>query len=199
MEQRNNPMVWVPMMALVLLSIGWMGIAISGCTLVYPCGAGDSEYCVGDDCVCGSECTTAEDCSGDDGCVAYEFEPGHGVCADSSFMAEHDLVSREADEYVSGSAPEACEDYCDSASDTGDVQCGLLSGLGGSEDECTDFCDDIGERESSTPQICLIALEEFYGCWSDDPCEDPEELDDDCRDAFDRVDNYCPDELVPEG
>ena len=140
----------------MLLGLLW-GVGLSGCTLVYPCGAGDSEYCVGDDCQCGSECTsTEEDCSGDDGCVAYQFEGDHGVCLDRSFMESHDLVPKE---YEEGIAVSRCRDFCNS-------EC--VEAVSG-EAECHKRCDDIetAEMGEEEPKLCLFDIKNLYDCWSE--------------------------------
>lgn len=80
------------MMALVAMLVVVGGIfATSGCTMLYPCGAEDREYCVGDDCVCGDRCheNDQSECSSHEVCARYEFDPSRGVCVDEEFRQRH--------------------------------------------------------------------------------------------------------------
>lgn len=178
-----------------LMTLLW-GSGLAGCTLVYPCGAGDSEYCVGDDCQCGSECTsTDDDCSGDDGCVAYQFEADHGVCLDRSFMQSHDLVPKDLD-YQPGAATEACSDYCEAC----EGELGLS--------ECGADCGSLSTAEDDEWPVCLRAVEDFFRCLEDgsawdgsnlgNSCFDTELGEEECEDEWSRVQNNCPEDFYSE-
>lgn len=88
-ESKTNGVVAV---VVTVVGLALVVLASAGCTMLYPCGAEEREYCVGDDCICGDRCsaTDQDECSPhNEICVAYEFDPARGVCVEDEFWERH--------------------------------------------------------------------------------------------------------------
>lgn len=159
----------------------WMAgmVALGGCTMLYPCGAEDREFCVGDDCTCGDRCGVddPEECSAADVCVGYDFDSHRGVCVEREFAERHgdDVKVLGQEDNGDNGGDSECDDDTDCAGDDicDDGECvDDNGGMGCNEN------DECGDDEVCEGGICVDDDDETPECQITGDCEDDEFCDD---------------------